>query len=155
MKHRKLRIAWSVACGVLCLLLIMLWVRSYWQRDAAFHMGVTNWETVIVSDEGLIALSREPYLVTPPPSPGWHIESYSIADSPKDKPVQRFSILDYFAWESSPNRLFIEAPHWFLIVVALTLTIAPWLPWRFSLRTLLIGMTVVAVALGLIFALSR
>jgi hypothetical protein len=29
------------------------------------------------------------------------------------------------------------------------------LPSRFSLRTLLIGMTVVAVALGLIFALSR
>ena len=28
----------------------------------------------------------------------------------------------------------------------------PWIRWRFSLRTLLIGMTVVAVALGLIFA---
>jgi hypothetical protein len=29
MKYRKLRIAWSVACGILLLLLISLWVRSY------------------------------------------------------------------------------------------------------------------------------
>jgi hypothetical protein len=33
MKFRKLRIAWSVACGILCLLLIVLWVRSYWSSD--------------------------------------------------------------------------------------------------------------------------
>jgi hypothetical protein len=29
MKYRKLRIAWSGVYGVLCLLLIGLWVRSY------------------------------------------------------------------------------------------------------------------------------
>jgi hypothetical protein len=29
MKHRKLRIAFSAVCGMLCLLLIFLWVRSY------------------------------------------------------------------------------------------------------------------------------
>src|SRR3954451_11071314 len=30
MKFRKLRIAWSAACGIACVLLIVLWVRSYW-----------------------------------------------------------------------------------------------------------------------------
>ena len=30
MKHRKLRIAWSVAWGVVAVLLCVLWVRSYW-----------------------------------------------------------------------------------------------------------------------------
>ena len=29
MKYRKLRIAWSVACAVVCLLLLAFWVRSY------------------------------------------------------------------------------------------------------------------------------
>ena len=29
MRFRKLRIAWSVACGIACVLLIVLWVRSY------------------------------------------------------------------------------------------------------------------------------
>ena len=33
MRFRKLRIAWSVAWGVACLLLIVLWVRSYRQVD--------------------------------------------------------------------------------------------------------------------------
>ena len=30
MRFRKLRIAWSVVCGIACVLLIVLWVRSYW-----------------------------------------------------------------------------------------------------------------------------
>ena len=30
MRFRKLRIAWSVAWGVLAVLLCVLWVRSYW-----------------------------------------------------------------------------------------------------------------------------
>jgi hypothetical protein len=29
MKFRKLRIAWSVFCGLACVLLVVLWVRSY------------------------------------------------------------------------------------------------------------------------------
>src|SRR5262245_49963380 len=33
MRFRKLRIAWSVFWGVACLLLIVLWVRSYWWND--------------------------------------------------------------------------------------------------------------------------
>ena len=33
MRFRKLRIAWSVVCGVTCVLLIGLWVRSYWKMD--------------------------------------------------------------------------------------------------------------------------
>src|SRR6476661_3879782 len=33
MRFRKLRIAWSVFCGIACVLLIVLWVRSYWVRD--------------------------------------------------------------------------------------------------------------------------
>src|SRR5262245_40774927 len=30
---RGLRIAWSVWWGILCVLLVVLWVRSYWWRD--------------------------------------------------------------------------------------------------------------------------
>src|SRR5262245_48974732 len=34
MKYRKLRIAWSVAWGVIAVVLCVLWVRSYWRADA-------------------------------------------------------------------------------------------------------------------------
>ena len=33
MRFRKLRIAWSVVWGLACVLLIALWVRSYWYWD--------------------------------------------------------------------------------------------------------------------------
>ena len=33
MKYRKLRIAWSVAWGLLAVLLFVLWVRSYWWSE--------------------------------------------------------------------------------------------------------------------------
>jgi hypothetical protein len=33
MRFRKLRIAWSVAWGLLAVLLVVLWVRSYWHQD--------------------------------------------------------------------------------------------------------------------------
>lgn len=46
----------------------------------------------------------------------------------------------------------VTGPDWFLIGVAIALSAAPWLRWsnRFSLRTLLITTTLVAVVLGLI-----
>ena len=33
MRFRKLRIAWLVAWGVACVLLVVLWVRSYWREE--------------------------------------------------------------------------------------------------------------------------
>ncbi len=33
-KYRKLRIAFSATCGIICLLLIALWVRSYYRVDS-------------------------------------------------------------------------------------------------------------------------
>jgi hypothetical protein len=36
MRFRKLRIAWSVICGIACVLLIVLWVQGYWSFSLAF-----------------------------------------------------------------------------------------------------------------------
>ena len=36
MKYRKLRIAWSVVWGIAAVLLIVLWVRSYWLADSIY-----------------------------------------------------------------------------------------------------------------------
>ena len=42
MKYRKLRIAWSVAWGVVAVLLCVLWVRSYWWADDVTMPNVTR-----------------------------------------------------------------------------------------------------------------
>jgi hypothetical protein len=143
MKYRKLRIAWSVGWGVLCLLLIALWVRSYWRHDVILR---TYSQTQIIgaaSVSGNLFLQRanlDPGIS----SPGWHYQQM-----PVELPYEGFK------WESSPAYWLVGVPIWFAIVLGLAGSSLPWLQWHFSLRTLLIGMTVVAVALGLIFALSR
>ena len=58
-----------------------------------------------------------------------------------------------FAIETAPPSV---APFWLTIILFAALAAAPWIPWsrRFSLRTLLIAMTLVAVGLGLFVASS-
>src|SRR5213595_3269195 len=55
MRFRKLRITWSVACGVFCLLLIMLWVRSYWCEDCLLGPSFKSAHLQVCSVHGGIA----------------------------------------------------------------------------------------------------
>jgi hypothetical protein len=50
----------------------------------------------------------------------------------------------------------VQFPYWFAVAVSAVCIAIPWIPWshRFSLRTLLIGMTLIAIALG-IAAISK
>jgi hypothetical protein len=49
----------------------------------------------------------------------------------------------------------VRTPHWLPILLSAALVAAPWLRWRFSLRTLLIATTLVAVVLGAIVYATR
>jgi hypothetical protein len=49
----------------------------------------------------------------------------------------------------------VQLPHWFLVVLTAAFTVIRWMKWRFSLRTLLIATTLVAVALGAIVLAAR
>src|SRR3954451_10336249 len=66
MRHRKLRIAWSVACGIICLLLVALWVRSYFSFDE-----LTLWGNGVQSANGRVNF----YWNQPPESPQWRFWS--------------------------------------------------------------------------------
>ena len=57
MKHRKLRIAWSVAWGIVAVLLVALWVRSYWRLDTLSPSRTTNIDNRLQSASE-IALSQ-------------------------------------------------------------------------------------------------
>ena len=70
MRFRKLRIAWSVVCAIACVLLIALWVRSYWWMDDVQTGSTVTPPTQLVSQEGAPffstdpELSEEPYFIT-------------------------------------------------------------------------------------------
>ena len=159
MKHRKLRIAWSVMWGIVALLLIALWVRSYSMHDAFYiirrnHVdanGVGNGGLWLISFNGNVSSLVEvsPFF--------WRGEEIRIRSNPyengmSDKPyAQRGFAVSYGKYAG--NCLFVRCPYWILLLLAVPITLLSWLPWwsnRFSLRTLLIATTLVAVGLGLI-----
>ena len=52
MRYRKLRITWTVFCGIACVLLLALWARSYWWMDnfgghvLTYSFGCVCWPNV-------------------------------------------------------------------------------------------------------------
>jgi hypothetical protein len=150
MRFRKLRIAWSVGCGVVCLLTIALWVRSYWYWDGIVFTGYSM-HLGIDSDRGRVL----PYYQSNPrASYGWLYYSNDIERAVPQDTHKTFSYVRY------PGYFSTCIPNWFIAAVAATLATTPWLtclPWsnRFSLRTLLIVITLAALALGTIIATTR
>jgi hypothetical protein len=59
------------------------------------------------------------------------------------------------AWGFYISHSALDVPHWFLVLATIGLSALPWLRLRFSLRTLLIATTLVAVVLGLVVWASR
>jgi hypothetical protein len=156
-KYRGLRIAFSAVCGILCLLLIVLWVRSYQWQD--YYCGwVSKSRTVdSLSYRGWISFHSiwfETKLWDAVHLPGWESTSHFIQPDPvlglpALAPSQRWA----WAFHRRPNRTeaILTMPCWFPVLLAATFTAAPWihqLRWRFSLRTLLIATTLVAALLG-------
>ena len=145
MKYRKLRIAWSVGWGILCLLLIVPWARSqHWHDQIRIDISKTK-SLQVRSIPGACSLDiartnpriKQWFVV---PTDMWRVIAKEIGYKQFESPL-------WGGFEFS-NRLVL--PYWFMTLLLSTFAVAPWIRWsnRFSLRTLLIGMTVVAALLG-------
>jgi hypothetical protein len=60
-------------------------------------------------------------------------------------------------YAASPWHRAYRVPHWLLVVLLGALAALPWVKWswRFSLRTLLVVMTIVAIGLGLMASILK
>jgi hypothetical protein len=141
MKYRKLRIAWSVGWGFLCVLLIVPWVRSYRHPERA-SLG----RVFTVSTKGRVLVYKLPDDSVP----------FQIVD-PYSNPAAKTLLAAPAGFNPVPVGPSVTASYWPWVFVtgATAIFLGCWPPYRFSLRTLLIGMTLVAAALGLIIALAR
>src|SRR6185295_9642087 len=129
MKFRKLRIAWSVFWGLACVLVIVLWVRSYRWLDSTDMVPSHR----ITSFRGSLRWDT-PFTFTEPPNADLDLRgSYSV-------PIDEMMVV-------MSERRGISIYFWIPTLAFATITAAPWLRWRFSLRTLLILTTLVAVVL--------
>src|SRR4051812_33758538 len=110
MRFRKLRIAWSVTCGIACVLLIVLWVLSY--------LELRQWR--ITQRFGFVAVDGVIMVV-------WGTKDLFVNYR---MPTAALFVLGTLSWAQSASL-------------------------RFSLRTLLIATTLVALVLGLIVYFAR
>ena len=144
MKFRKLRIAWSVVWGVAAVLLIALWVRSYWWTRVG-SLPLTEKSSVSYgSFPGVIGIGARsgddgtPLIMEA--DDWWSVQQLC------GSPAYSSRILGYFGYAGGV----VALPYWFGVLLTVAPAVAPWIRWRFSLRTLLIATTLVAVGLGLI-----
>jgi hypothetical protein len=109
-----------------------------------------NYQSTLASEDGAV------YLL-------WFgIYTFPDLSSPETWPSYRNEEAGFFRpkfdkWQSGlPRPTRIRLPYWLLALIAAILGALPWLRWRFSLRTMLIGMTVVAALLGaLVWAVRK
>jgi hypothetical protein len=160
MRFRKLRVGWSVGCGAICLLLIVLWVRSYWVLD--------RWESTaratpvqparfffISSYCGRIRCFVTPHFMNSLSS----TEVQHFSDSSGryvDSEPNVHAVLGYNFRRGYPSTDF-AMPYWIPAIIFAAAPAAFWIRWstRFSLRALLIATTLVAVVLGLAVYATR
>ena len=148
---RRLRIAVAAACGMLCLLLILFWVRSYHAEDRASGNISNSLGVRFYSSRGWIVCSRNTEIGAVQKYP-WAIESESDywLDSADDR--LRFSVPKDFL--SRAGFASVSIPHWVLVVASGVVGAAViGGRCRFSLHTLLIATTLIAVLLATAAAL--
>jgi hypothetical protein len=142
---RYLRIAFSVTCGIACVLLVVLWVRSYWWADFVY-IELTKTRAVEFGSVKGSLVFVELGVQRNPPLPPIRLRSVGYNVEPHWK---------YFGFQIDAERsgTFVSLPHWFAMLVTAIPAVAfgrrlsyP----RYSLKSLLIGTTVIAVVLGLI-----
>jgi hypothetical protein len=129
LKFRKLRITWSIVWGVVVLLLAALWVRSYLVYDQIIVNYPSGLEWFIAySNKGVYIVSTYGLLAP-------HLESWFVGRT---------------RWGTV-----VCLPYSLTILVVCAISITPWIHYRFSLRTLLIAMTVFALLIGLVVYATR
>jgi hypothetical protein len=155
MLRRLLNIA-SIVCLVVCVALMGMWVRSFWRWDQiAGHLSDRQLFG-IDSLDGRLKFTSFPS--TPNRYSPWRMTSQPTGKlSAELRAGQIRSNGIGFAGDFAWNYSYLILPYWFAVLIAGAFSLARWsqVKYRFSLRTLLIATTILAVILGMIAWLDR
>jgi hypothetical protein len=171
--RRYLYVALTSIFALASLLLLVACVLSYWRFDqliirtaANNHLGLTSFQGRFV-----VGWSNAPELRYAFVQP-WERRSFRTRDwnAALSGPVAFFpqSVTPYASTIPLPrfnrnpvintpgtNHRELVLPYWIILLFTIAAATSPWLPWRFSLRTLLIAITLLALLLGTAFATTR
>jgi hypothetical protein len=149
MKFRKLRIAFSVTCGIACVLLVAIWIESQYFLRSIHGRNTRHYQTA----RGFFLV----YELTAHRPVGWQSSRIDFKDWTPD------NVINFPMWgttdmtNTASEKRVAKIPLWYFASFFAVGAVLPWLPWsnRFSVRTLLITITVVAIGIGLIAWLVR
>jgi hypothetical protein len=151
MLRRLLNIA-SIACLVLCVALMGLWVRSYYSTDMAHGPFLGSLASFsIVSTQGELGIAA---FISPGPD---RFDGQSGYVDDRFFACPRYNTPWGFGARTASGNPIVVFPFWFLVLTIVALAAAFRIKWsrRFGLRTMLIATTLIAVALGMIVAVER
>jgi hypothetical protein len=163
MRFRKLRIAFSAFFALLTALLVVLWVRSYFTTDA-FHWRNQNYSFGCVSAYGEVGIgTSDAQDWVWPPHQNVFVQSSAMPNSWEPNPrhpylsLVGFRLRNYLVAGPAAVMFEFSFPYWFVVLLSPMFAVIPWICWstRFTLRTLLIAVTVFAVVMGFVIALSK
>lgn len=154
-RFRRLRIAWSVLAAGACICVAAIWVRSFVRSESLLVFPDNGrYFLKLWSMRGglLVDFGTEPPGSGPPPF-FWKL--FKSTQNPDDFHTPP-SILGFRFVRSNPNRGnvpynqndFQRIPYWFFIFLAAAVGTVPWIRWSFSVRTMIIAVTVIAALLA-------
>lgn len=139
---RRLRITASAFFAVVTVALCVLWVRSCTWADIFNRQSASHWS--MVSTRGAIVLSKRALSPNVQRLPRW---KYRLT------PREPGPLYHSYRTQGTTNGWRVIVPYWMPLTIAFGALLVTFprstLPTRFSLRTLLIATTIVAVVLGL------
>jgi hypothetical protein len=143
---KYLQITVTAGSLLVCVLLIGLWVRSYTLMYDVFAYTPSRY-VLIMSDHGTIAI----HLGTEIFRMKYGIEFGQETFDYLEESINYETVLPWFRSGlddfGSPH-IRVHTPHWFWLTITATIAALPWIKWHFSLRTLLIVMTLLALFFG-------
>jgi hypothetical protein len=154
MKHRKLRIAWSVAWGIAAVLLCVLWAHTVENQVTGAGWISNSRQVRFVLFHHWMQFDGAYYNANAPPASRpqrYYYDHHVDQPDPLTAPIHRWLVQHYNPPKADGANLTIAGPFWCPVLAMAVIASISWLPWssRFSLRTLLIATTLVAVVLGL------
>jgi hypothetical protein len=150
MLRRLLNIA-SIICLVLCVVLMGMWVRSYFEGDyLSWRMTGTTGFVVAPKSGRLQGWGQGPS--------DWPFASSKNDARLLDTTTGHLPFLGFgYIWQQASGTTVVTVPYWFLVLTSGSLAMLFQLRWppRFTLRSLFIVTTFLAVVLGMIAWLDR
>src|SRR6187551_611443 len=119
---RGIKITWTVFCGMACVLLIALWVRSYWYWDWYNSGTVARANITIGSTEGGLGIIIRIGTLPDAPRP-YSLTATPVGELPAADDRWELHASDYL-WGG--GEISVTTPHWFLSLISGILATLPW-----------------------------